>query len=61
MTNIPSRTVLLLSGGVDSLTAGAVARAHGAEIYALSFDYQQVNRKELESAAGLPGLLCTSD
>jgi 7-cyano-7-deazaguanine synthase len=51
MTNIPSRTVLLLSGGVDSLTAGAVARAHGAEIYALSFDYQQVNRKELESAA----------
>ncbi len=51
MTGGALRTVLLLSGGVDSLTAGAVARAHGAEIYALSFDYQQVNRRELESAA----------
>jgi 7-cyano-7-deazaguanine synthase len=46
-----SRTVLLLSGGIDSLTAGAVARARGDEIYALSFDYQQVNRRELERAA----------
>jgi 7-cyano-7-deazaguanine synthase len=45
------RAVLLLSGGIDSFSAGAAARASGAEIYALSCDYQQVNRKELQAAA----------
>jgi 7-cyano-7-deazaguanine synthase len=44
------RAVVLLSGGVDSTTALAVARAEGFDCYALSFDYGQRHDRELESA-----------
>ncbi|MEW6116716.1 MAG: 7-cyano-7-deazaguanine synthase QueC [Nitrospirota bacterium] len=44
------RAVVLLSGGVDSSTTAAIAKAEGYEIYALSFDYAQRHRVELESA-----------
>jgi 7-cyano-7-deazaguanine synthase len=44
------RAVVLLSGGLDSATAFAVARAEGFECYALSFDYGQRHRRELEAA-----------
>ncbi len=44
------RAVVLLSGGLDSATALAVARAEGFDCYALSFDYGQRHRRELESA-----------
>jgi 7-cyano-7-deazaguanine synthase len=44
------KAVLLLSGGLDSATTGAIARAEGYEIYALSFDYGQRHRFELEAA-----------
>jgi len=50
MTNAASKAVLLLSGGLDSATAGAIARAQGFELYALSFDYGQRHRFELEAA-----------
>jgi 7-cyano-7-deazaguanine synthase len=43
--------VCLLSGGLDSATCLAVARAEGFECYALSFDYGQRHRIELEAAA----------
>ena len=46
----PRRAVVLLSGGLDSATAFAVARAEGFECYALSFDYGQRHDRELESA-----------
>ncbi len=42
--------VLLLSGGLDSTTTGAIARAEGFELYALSVDYGQRHRLELEAA-----------
>ena len=42
--------VLLLSGGFDSATAGAIARAEGFELFALSVDYGQRHRFELEAA-----------
>jgi 7-cyano-7-deazaguanine synthase len=42
--------VVLLSGGLDSATALAVARAEGYECYALSFDYGQRHARELDSA-----------
>lgn len=45
------RAVVLLSGGVDSTTAAAVAKADGFEVCAISFDYQQRHRQELDAAA----------
>ena len=42
--------VVLLSGGLDSSTTLAIARANGFECYALSFDYGQRHRVELEAA-----------
>ena len=44
------RTVLLLSGGLDSYTAGAIAKAEGAELYALTIRYGQVHAREVEAA-----------
>jgi 7-cyano-7-deazaguanine synthase len=45
------RAVCLLSGGLDSSTCLALARRDGYECYALSFDYGQRNRIELDAAA----------
>jgi 7-cyano-7-deazaguanine synthase len=45
------KAVCLLSGGLDSSTCLAVARRDGFECYALSFDYGQRHRIELEAAA----------
>ncbi len=42
--------VCLLSGGLDSSTCLAFARREGFECYALSFDYGQRHRIELEAA-----------
>lgn len=44
------RAVVLLSGGLDSYTAAAVARRDGCELYALSIDYGQRHVRELEAA-----------
>jgi 7-cyano-7-deazaguanine synthase len=44
------RAVVLLSGGLDSATALAIARAEGFVAHALSFDYGQRHDRELDSA-----------
>ncbi len=44
------KAVVLLSGGIDSTTALAIAHHQGFEIYAISFDYGQRHRRELEAA-----------
>jgi 7-cyano-7-deazaguanine synthase len=44
------RAVILLSGGLDSATCLAVARAAGRECHAISFDYGQRHRGELVRA-----------
>ena len=44
------KAIVLLSGGIDSATGAAVARSEGFEIFALSFDYGQRHRFELERA-----------
>jgi 7-cyano-7-deazaguanine synthase len=47
---VASRAVLLLSGGLDSYTAGAIARAEGCQLYALTIHYGQVHGREVEAA-----------
>jgi 7-cyano-7-deazaguanine synthase len=49
--NYTSKAVCLLSGGLDSATCLALARREGYACYALSFDYGQRHRVELEAAA----------
>lgn len=44
------RAVVLLSGGLDSATALAVAQSQGYELHAISFDYGQRHRFELAAA-----------
>ena len=49
--NTEKRAVILLSGGLDSATVVAMARAEGYSCYTMSFDYGQRHRSELEAAA----------
>lgn len=44
------QAVLLLSGGLDSYTAGAIARADGYELHALTIRYGQVHAREIEAS-----------
>ncbi len=45
------KAVILVSGGLDSATVLAIARREGFELHAISFDYGQRHRFELEAAA----------
>ncbi len=47
------KAVVLLSGGLDSSTVLYQAKADGCECYAISFDYQQRHRRELECAVAI--------
>jgi 7-cyano-7-deazaguanine synthase len=44
------KAVLLLSGGLDSYTAGAIAKADGFDLYALSIRYGQVHATEIDAS-----------
>ncbi|MCF6291507.1 MAG: 7-cyano-7-deazaguanine synthase QueC [Desulfobacterales bacterium] len=46
----PDKAIILLSGGLDSTTVLAIARAQGFACYCLSFDYGQRQVMELEQA-----------
>ncbi|MFT4577800.1 MAG: 7-cyano-7-deazaguanine synthase [Nitrospinales bacterium] len=45
-----NNAIVLLSGGLDSTTTLAIAQKEGFEVYALSFDYGQRHRVELDRA-----------
>jgi 7-cyano-7-deazaguanine synthase len=45
--------VVLLSGGLDSYTAAALARAEGYALYALTIRYGQTHVREVEAARGV--------
>ena len=47
------KAVILLSGGLDSITALAIAREQGYDCYALSLAYGQRNNAELQAAKTL--------
>ena len=47
------RAIVLLSGGLDSATCLLIAKREAEEVFALSFDYSQRHRVELERARAL--------
>jgi 7-cyano-7-deazaguanine synthase len=48
-----SKAVILLSGGLDSTTVLAIAKEQNYDCFALSFDYGQKQRSELESSIAI--------
>jgi 7-cyano-7-deazaguanine synthase len=55
------KAVVLLSGGLDSATVLALARADGYRCYTLSFDYGQRHRIELQAAEKIAQALGSHD
>jgi len=55
------RAVVLLSGGLDSATTLAIARADGFDCYALSFRYGQRHAAELDAAKRVAKSLGTTE
>jgi len=56
-----SRSVILLSGGMDSATVLAIAKSAGEECYALSFAYGQKHDAELEAAKAVAASIGVAD
>lgn len=48
---MPKQAIVLLSGGLDSITVLALAKQKGFECFALSFDYGQRHNAELKAAS----------
>lgn len=53
----PKYAVVLLSGGLDSMVVGGLAREAGYRLLALTIDYNQRHRIELEAAARIAAAL----
>ncbi|HXD17996.1 MAG TPA: 7-cyano-7-deazaguanine synthase QueC [Vicinamibacterales bacterium] len=51
------KAVVLLSGGLDSYTAAAIARRDGFAVYALTVNYGQRHAHEIEAARGVAAAL----
>ena len=51
------KAVALVSGGLDSMVSAGIARAQGYSLYALTIDYGQRHRVELEAAARVAAAL----
>ncbi|MBX9727605.1 MAG: 7-cyano-7-deazaguanine synthase, partial [Sphingopyxis sp.] len=57
----PSLAVVLLSGGMDSMVCTALAREAGYRVIALTVDYNQRHRCELEAAGRVAAALSVSE
>jgi 7-cyano-7-deazaguanine synthase len=54
------KAILLLSGGLDSYTAGAIAARDGYELFALTVRYGQVHAREVDSARRVAAALAVT-
>ncbi|MEW4467128.1 7-cyano-7-deazaguanine synthase QueC [Parasphingorhabdus sp. JC815] len=61
MSQNNKKAVVLLSGGLDSMVAAAIAREEGYNIVALTVDYNQRHKIELQSAARIAKKLDVSE
>lgn len=59
--NSTKKALVLMSGGLDSATTAAIAKNDGFALYALSFDYGQRHRYEIECAKKVSGFLKAED
>src|SRR2546429_6687626 len=50
VATMKNKAVVLLSGGLDSTTALAIAHHEGFELHTLSFDYGQRHQREVTAA-----------
>lgn len=50
MSPAPKQAVVLLSGGLDSMVAAGIARERGFALNALTIDYNQRHRREIDAA-----------
>ncbi|MDZ7587920.1 MAG: 7-cyano-7-deazaguanine synthase QueC [Parasphingorhabdus sp.] len=55
--NTPQKAIILLSGGLDSMVAAGLAQAQGFAIHALTIDYNQRHKIELQSARAIAAAL----
>jgi 7-cyano-7-deazaguanine synthase len=53
MAGSQREAVVLLSGGLDSMVAAGIAREHGFALNALTIDYNQRHRREIEAARAI--------
>jgi len=56
--SVRPRAVVLLSGGLDSTTAAAMAKSEGFDLFALTIAYGQRHRVEIEAARAVAKALC---
>lgn len=61
MSKPSPKAVVLLSGGLDSATALAMAKDQGFDCYVLSFDYGQRSLTELNAARKVAQQLAVTD
>jgi 7-cyano-7-deazaguanine synthase len=53
MSTEPRPAVVLLSGGLDSMVTAGLAQEAGFEIFALTIDYNQRHRREIDAARAI--------
>src|SRR5688572_33213661 len=53
MAGSQREAVVLLSGGLDSMVAAGIAREQGLAVNALTIDYNQRHRREIDAARAI--------